>query len=113
MNKHAENLTNEMNLLVGELKHFLLEIYGNNLKGLYLYGSHVRQEEKTGSDVDVIIVLKEFDKYWTEIQRTSHIVSNLSLKYGMTISPVRVRETDWLSADSPFLNIVRSESVAA
>jgi len=113
MNKHAENLTNEMDQLLGELKHCLLEIYGNNLRGLYLYGSRARQEGVTGSDVDVIIVLKEFDKYWTEVQRTSHIISNLSLKYGVSISPVRVRETDWLSADSPFLNIVRSESIAA
>jgi len=97
--------------LMQELKEALLQIYGENLRGLYLYGSYARREEDPGSDVDVVILLRDFADYWEEIQRTSHIISELSLKYSITVSPVRVRESNWLHEESPFLNSVRKECV--
>ena len=97
--------------LLEELEEAVQRIYGDNLRDLYLYGSHVRQQQTPQSDVDIIIVLKDFADYWREIQRTSHVISELSLKYDVTISPVRVREVDWREGKSPFLNKVRRESV--
>ncbi len=113
MNERSEKLTRDMNELMGEMKEALLQIYGDNLRGLYLYGSRMRREGTPESDVDMIIVLKNFERYWEEVQRTSHIVSNLSLKYNVGISPVRFREVDWLDSDSPFLNAVRGQSISA
>jgi predicted nucleotidyltransferase len=91
----------------------LRQIYGDNLRGVYLYGSRARNEAQPESDLDILIVLREFADYWLEIKRTGAIVSGLSLQYGMSISPVRIRETDWLHQDSPFLNAVRRECIAA
>jgi len=97
--------------LLTELKQALRQIYGENLCNLYLYGSYATREEEPESDVDVAIVLKQFGDYWVEIQRTSHVISELSLKYSVTISPVRVQESDWLQEESPFLNNVRKECI--
>lgn len=97
--------------LLQELKEALYGIYGDNLRGLYLYGSYANRQEDPESDVDVVIVLKEFSDYWQEVQRTSRIISELSLKYQVSLSPVRLREADWLREDSPFLNNVRQECV--
>jgi len=98
--------------LLQELRGLLQQLYGEKLRGLYLYGSHARQEADPESDVDVIIVLKDFGDYWEEVQRTGSIISDLSLKYDVSISPVRLREVDWLTEDSPFLNSARREAIA-
>jgi len=98
--------------LLKELKQKLTELYGKNLSGLYLYGSYARHEEDFQSDIDIAIILNDFQDYWEEIQRTSHIISDLSLKCGITLSPVRIRKREWSKGDSPFLNNLRKESIA-
>jgi len=97
----------ELTALLEELKEALSHLYGTNLSGLYLYGSYASRAQDAESDVDVAIVLKDFADYWEEIQRTSHLISTLSLKYDVSVSPVHVREAEWLHGDSPFLHTVR------
>ena len=53
----------ELTALLEELKEALSHIYGNNLSGLYLYGSYANHTEDAESDVDVAIVLKDFADY--------------------------------------------------
>jgi uncharacterized protein len=88
--------------LIAELTVGLDGVYGDRLKGLYLYGSYARGEEDRESDLDILVVLEQFDHYAAEVNRTGELASELSLKYGMTISPVFVRETEWLDGDTPF-----------
>jgi len=98
--------------LLKDLKEALYQIYGDNLSGVYLYGSYADGVEDAESDLDVAIVLKDFGDYWEEVQRTGPVISELSLEYGVSISPVRVREVAWVQEDSPFLNTVRKECMA-
>lgn len=98
--------------LLKDLKEALYQIYGDNLSGVYLYGSYADGEEDAESDLDVAIILKDFDDYWEEVRRTGPAISELSLEYGVSISPVRVREVAWVQEDSPFLNTVRKECMA-
>ena len=44
--------------LIAELKVGLDGVYGDRLKGLYLYGSYARGEEDTESDLDILVVLE-------------------------------------------------------
>jgi len=94
-----------------ELKLGLNRIYGSRLKGIYLYGSYARREEEEESDVDILIVLDQFDIYAREVDRTGELGSDLSLKYGITVSQVFIRESDWLNGDTPFLSNVREEAL--
>jgi len=96
--------------LLKELKDALLGIYGQDLRGVYLYGSYARRQEDPESDVDVLIVLKDYSDFWEEVQRTSQLISDLSLKYNVTVSPVHVREADWLAGESPFFRNVQREA---
>jgi uncharacterized protein len=100
-------------ILISELKAGLEAIYGSRLKGVYLFGSYARGEADAESDVDVLVVLDRIDCYSDEIERTSRMGADLSLKYGVSISKVYLRERDWLERESPFLANVREEAIAA
>ena len=98
--------------LVAEFKRELERIYGDRLKGVFLYGSRARGEADAESDVDVLIVLDDWDHYAGEIDRTSVATSELSLAYGLSISRVFLRERDWLTAETPLLADVREQAVS-
>ena len=99
-------------MLLKILKQELSQIYPDKLRGIYLYGSYARQEQDRESDLDILIVLSDLDSYSLEITRTSSLISQLSLKYGITISRAFVRENDWKSYDSPWLRNIRNEGIA-
>lgn len=99
--------------LRAELKAGLTQIYGDRLKGVYLYGSYARGEADAESDLDVLVVLDDFEHYGREVDRTGKLGADLSLKYGLSISQVFMRERDWLHGETPFLANVREEAVPA
>ncbi|MFQ5495104.1 MAG: nucleotidyltransferase domain-containing protein [Phycisphaerae bacterium] len=91
----------------------LAALYGPSLRAVLLYGSYARGDFDSESDFDVLVVLDGFDRYGAEVDRTAEIASELSLQYGVSISQMFLRETEWLSGDSPFLRNVRKEAVPA
>jgi predicted nucleotidyltransferase len=99
--------------LLTELKKELVHIYGEQLKGLYLYGSYARGDNQPGSDVDVMIVLTSYQRYGEEIERTSELNSRLSLDYNLSISRVFMTEDRWENDDSPLLRNVRAQGQPA
>ena len=103
-------MDNTTHTLLQELKRGLGVIYGQRLKGVYLYGSYARGEAGQESDVDVLVVLDDFDRYGAEVDRTSELSARLSLRHGVSVSKVFVRERDWLVHITPFLENVREEA---
>ena len=98
--------------LLTELKFGFDRRYGKRLKGLFLFGSYARGEEDEESDLDILVVLEHFERYAREVDRTSELGSQLSLKYGITVTQVFVREAQWLRGDTPFLSNVREEAIS-
>ncbi len=96
-----------------ELKEGLVRIYGDRLKGVYLYGSYARGEAWADSDIDVMIVLNNYQSYGKEIDRTGELVSELSLDYGVSISRVIMKEMQWKESDTPLLRNIRMDGVPA
>ena len=88
--------------LLAELKAGLKGIYGSRLKGIYLYGSYARGKQQKDSDVDVLVVLDQIEHYAGEVDRSGQLVSDLSLKYGVSISKVLVTEGDWRQKQDSF-----------
>ncbi len=102
-----------LNVLLAELKEELTRLYADRLCGIYLFGSYARQEQDPESDLDVLIVLRDMDRYTSEIKHTGETISRLSLKYSITISRTFVREIDWKMGDTPLLRNVREEAITA
>lgn len=99
--------------LLYELKQGLELIYNDRLQGVYLFGSYARGEQDSESDLDILIILEDFDRYALEVKRTGTLVSNLSLKYGISVSRTFIREREWVMGDSPLLRNVRQEAISA
>ena len=99
--------------LLEELKIGLQRLYGDRLKGTYLYGSYARGEAGVESDVEVLVVLDDLPSYGLELDRTGNLISGLSLRYGVSISRVFVSDRDWSSRKSSFLINARAEAVPA
>ena len=97
-----------MREILKELKEGLIEIYGDRLRRLVLYGSYARKEATEDSDVDVLMILDDFREHWKEIKRTRELIAHLSLKYDTLISLLPARERDFLKKkQSLYLNVKR------
>lgn len=106
-------MNDKISTLMGELKAGLETIYDKRLKGTYLYGSYARGEEDGESDVDVLVILDHFDHYGAEVDRTGHLISELSLKYGVSISRIFASQRDWLDRQTSFFQRAREEAIPA
>jgi predicted nucleotidyltransferase len=96
-----------------ELKERLAALYGGRLRGLYLFGSYARDEADAESDLDVLVVLDRVDSYSSEISRTSEVTSELSLRYGITLSRVFTSEAQWRDDLTLFFLNLREEAIPA
>lgn len=99
--------------LLAELKQGLTEIYGDRLKAIYLFGSYARGDYHEGSDLDVMIVLTDYQNYGAEIDQSGELISRLSLESEISISRVIVKEIQWQESDTPLLRNIRAVGVSA
>jgi predicted nucleotidyltransferase len=66
--------------LLSELRRSLTAIYSVRLRGVFLFGSYALGDQDGESDVDIPVVLSDYESYDAEIERTSELASALSLK---------------------------------
>lgn len=89
----------------------LKKVLGDQLETVILFGSQARGEARIDSDVDVLIVVRDEFDYGDLIQRTSTLVSALSLEYDVVISRAFTSRQRFDQERSPFFLNVRREGV--
>ena len=93
------------------LRQELTRVLGNRLERAILFGSQARGNARSDSDIDILIVIRGGYDYGDLIQRTSAVVSGLSLQYDVVISRAFVSSEQFAQEQSPFLLNVRREGV--
>jgi len=106
------NLSSEIQTILTELRHRFKALYGEQLVRMVLFGSQARGDAEPGSDIDVLVVLKDPVSPCEEIARTINDVADISLEHNEVISCVFVSEEEFERERSPLLLNVRREGVA-
>ncbi len=97
--------------ILTELCQYLKSLYHKRLVQMVLFGSQVRDEAVSGSDIDVMVVLQGTVSPGKEITRISKKTSELSLEYGVVISCTFVSADRYATEQSPLLMNVRREGM--
>lgn len=95
--------------ILSELRHRLNTLYGARLARMVLYGSQARGEAGPGSDIDVLVVLKECADRSEEIVKTSEMLAELSLRWEVVMWCLFMDEYRFLYRNGPLLRNIRRE----
>jgi uncharacterized protein len=98
-------------LALKELQDYLSEVYGERLRGVYLYGSYARGDFRPDSDIDVLIVLEGTVKPGQEIDRIGGGVADICLNHNVLIGTFPVPEKWLTERKSPLFENVRREGI--
>jgi predicted nucleotidyltransferase len=91
----------------------LESLYGERLRGVYLYGSAARDELREESDIDIAVVLDEVTDSFAEHMRISDLRSNVSLEYDTLVSFLPVSEVDFETGRFAVYRAVKDEGIPA
>ena len=83
-----------------ELHAELDRVYGERLKGVYLYGSYARGDARWDSDIDVAVVLAGEVNSRQEREKTGGFVSDLCLRENCLLLTMFISESEF--REQPF-----------
>lgn len=104
-------INNEIKSILSNLKEQLLKIYNEKLIQVILFGSQAKGTANTDSDIDILIVLKGEINMGNEIERTSKIIVDFSLKYDKVISRLFMSEDYFKNYQSALLRNIRQDGI--
>ncbi len=104
-------MSSNIRKILKQLKKELMQIYGDQIHSILLYGSRARGDERPDSDIDILIVLKNEFSYSEMLRLSSDLAASLSLENDVVISRAFVTEKDYKERQIPFLMNVRREAI--
>jgi len=97
------------------LQQRLKALYGERFRGLYVFGSYARPdagiELPESSDLDVALILSDFENLYEERARFGDIVADLSLEHSLVISVVPIAEADFRESRTNFTRVISEYAV--
>lgn len=109
--KRSPKLPKHVADALGELKAALTDLYGERLRGLWLFGSYARGDYREDSDVDILLLLAGPDQISEEMNRYGKVRSEICLRHDLVIGIVATSEDRFDRQIEPLFQNVRREGV--
>ncbi len=103
--------SNQLELILSQLKQQLQQTYQDQLVKLILFGSQARGDAESDSDIDVLVVLAGEVNPIAEIKRNNTLISNLSLETDQLINCIYLSEQDWHYLKTPLIQNIHKEGI--
>ena len=99
--------------IASKTRRVLEEIYGERLRGVYLYGSAARDQLTPDSDIDIAIILDEIQSRFEEHERTSQLGSDISLDHNTVVLFFFAEESDLETGRFAIHRAIKREGIRA
>ncbi len=104
----------ELNEITRSLAKEYRSLFGKDLKQVILYGSYARGDYDSESDVDIAAIVNQPREALSgSYRRLAEVASELSLTYGLTVSPAVIPYNDYTKYATalPYYRNIRTEGV--
>jgi predicted nucleotidyltransferase len=98
--------------LVNEIKRFIIEKYGDNIKQVIVYGSFARGEATEASDIDMAVIIDDSLNAENVEKELSDFLFDILLERKELISVFAIPESIYENYNSPFILNTKAEGVA-
>jgi len=99
--------------IASEARRHLERIYGQRLRGVYLYGSAARDQLTADSDIDIAVVLDRIPSRFEEHCRTSKLGSDISLDHDAVVLFYFAEEKDLQAGRFAIHRAIKTEGIRA
>jgi len=97
--------------IASKTRRVLEDIYGERLRGVYLYGSAARDQLTPDSDIDIAIILDDIKSRFEEHERTSQLGSDVSLEENTLVTFLFISEADFREGLFTIHRMIKREGV--
>jgi len=97
--------------LVNQVKDYLIKMYGEKIRRVILYGSHVRGEITKDSDIDILVLVEEAVNPFEVRRSLSDLLFNILLEKGELISVIVLPQHFFDIHNYPFMLNVKKEGI--
>ncbi|MEW6070146.1 MAG: nucleotidyltransferase domain-containing protein [Candidatus Thermoplasmatota archaeon] len=104
-------IPNEIKPILDEAKRRIKKVYGRRLKDIILYCSYARGDATEGSDIDLIIILKNMRNPETELEKCSGEIHQLDFLYDTVISIIPIDVTQYRTRRPPIILNAKREGI--
>jgi predicted nucleotidyltransferase len=99
--------------IAAQARRGLEALYGDRLRGVYLYGSGARDQLTPDSDIDIAVILDTIPSRFVEHERTSQLGADLSLESDTVVLFFFAQEADFEAGRFGIHHAIKEEGIAA
>lgn len=111
MQKTLSSLPTETREVLHWTTESLRELYGSRLRHLILFGSYAREEARSESDVDLLVVLEGPIRSHEEAKRTSQVAIRAAAYRDTALSFVHLSEENFEDDRRPLVRSAKEEGI--
>jgi len=97
--------------VVNQVKEYLIKKYGDKIREIILFGSHVKGEATKDSDIDILVLIDDSIDPFEMRRSLSDFLFDILLEYGELVSVIVLPERFFENYNYPFILNVKREGL--